>query len=90
MMRTLTISAILLLVVFTTHAQINIVVKGKITDYKNNPVPNVSISQLGTHNGTTSNTKGFYAIDVTYEDSCVIEFSGVEYLKKTIIIYPTN
>jgi hypothetical protein len=90
MMRTLTIFAILLLVVFTAHAQINIVVKGRITDYKNNSVPNVSISQLGTHNGTTSNTKGFYAIDVTYEDSCVIEFSGVEYLKKTIIIYPTN
>ena len=90
MMRTLLLAAILSMVLFTANAQINIVVKGKITDYKNTPIANISISQVGTHNGTTSNSKGFYAIEVTYEDSCVIEFSGVEYLRKRIIIYPTN
>ncbi len=90
MMQRISIIATLLFFSFTVHAQITLVVKGKITDTKNNPVANASVIQTGTGNGTTSNNKGFYALEVEYEDSCVIEFSGLEYAKRTLVIYASN
>ena len=90
MMQRISIIAALLLLSCSVHAQITLVVKGKITDNKNNPVANASINQLGTANATVSNNKGFYAIEVEYEDSCVIEFSSIEYAKRTLVIYASN
>lgn len=90
MMYRLFIVAVNLFFAFSASAQINIMVKGKITDSENNAIANVSVSQVGTNNGTISNSKGFYALDVSYEDSCVIEFSRLEYNKRTIVIYTTN
>ena len=90
MMKKISISASLLLFIFTVHAQTILVVKGKITDSKNNPVSNVSVLQIGTNNGTISSNKGFYSLELEYEDSCVIEFSNIELGKKTIVFYPSN
>ena len=89
-MKKISISASLLLFIFTVHAQTILVVKGKITDSKNNPVSNVSVLQIGTNNGTISSNKGFYSLELEYEDSCVIEFSNIELGKKTIVFYPSN
>ena len=66
-MQRISIIAALLLLSCSVHAQITLVVKGKITDNKNNPVANASINQLGTANATVSNNKGFYAIEVENE-----------------------
>jgi len=90
MMSRFPILTALLLCCFSVYAQISVIVKGKITDSRNNPITNASIIQTGTNNGTVSNNKGYYALEVEYEDSCVIEFSGIEYQRKIIIIYPTN
>lgn len=73
-----------------TQAQSRLVVKGKITNASGQAVANAAVIQLGTTNGTTSNNKGFYALDVEFEDSCVVEFSELEFGKRTIVIFPTN
>src|SRR4051812_35562794 len=90
MMKKITISLLFLFIIFSTVAQVSVVVKGKITDGDDHPVSNASVLQLGTNNGSTSNAKGFYSLEVEYEDSCIIEFSSVEFGKKTIVLYPTN
>lgn len=89
-MKKISITTSLLFVLLMLHAQVSLVVKGKITDANNNPVANASVLQLGTGNGTTSNSKGFYALEVEYEDSCVIEFSHLEMGKHSIVLYPSN
>ena len=90
MMKKISISASLLLFIFIAPAQTILVLKGKITDSKNNPVSNVSVLQIGTNNGTISSNKGYYSLELEYEDSCVIEFSNIELGKKTIVFYPSN
>ncbi len=90
MMQRFSIIAILLFLSCTINAQIALVVKGKLTDSKSNPVSNASIIQLGTTNATTSNNKGYYAIEVDYEDSCIVEFSSIEFGKRTVVIYASN
>lgn len=90
MMLRLPIIIITLCSCFTTYAQINVIIKGKIYDTQNNAISNVSITQVGTSKGAISNNKGYYALEVEYEDSCIIEFSRLEYIKKTIVLYPTN
>ncbi len=90
MMPKISISVLCSLIFFSMHAQVSLVLKGKITDAGNNPVSNVSILQSGTNNGTTSNSKGFYSIKLEYEDSCVVEFSSVDLGRKYIVLYPTN
>ncbi len=90
MMKKILISSSLLFFIVIAHAQTSLVIKGKITDSKNNPIANVNILQIGTNNGTTSNNKGLYALEVEYDDSCVIEFSNVELGKRTIVLFPSN
>ena len=84
------LSFCLLLQVLFLPAQVRVVIKGKITDSDKNPVSNATILQVGTNNGTVSNGKGFYALDVEYEDSCVIEYSSLAFGKRTHVFYPTN
>ncbi len=86
----ISISVICSLIFFSLHAQVSLVLKGKITDANNNPVANVSVLQSGTNNGTISNNKGFYSLKMEYDDSCVVEFSSVDLGRKYIVLYPTN
>lgn len=86
----ISISVICSLIFFSLHAQVSLVLKGKITDANNNPVANVSVLQSGTNNGTISNNKGFYSLKLEYDDSCVVEFSSVDLGRKYIVLYPTN
>lgn len=79
-----------LLLSLCTLAQTRLVVKGKITNINGDGVSEVNIIQTGTKNTTTSNSKGYYNIEVEYEDSCMLEFSHVEYGKKYITLLPTN
>lgn len=90
MLSKISISVLCSLFYFSIHAQVSLVLKGKITDANDNPVSNVSVLQSGTNNGTTSNSKGFYSIKLEYEDSCVVEFSSVDLGRKYIVLYPTN
>ena len=90
MMHKLSITAALLFLISVANAQIVLTVTGKITDAKNNAVANASVLQLGTQNGTTSNNKGFYNLEIEYEDSCVIEFTHAEFGTRTIVIYASN
>ncbi|HMV15538.1 MAG TPA: carboxypeptidase-like regulatory domain-containing protein [Chitinophagales bacterium] len=90
MMQKIIILTTLLLFSITISAQTRLVVKGKISDENNNAISNVSVIQVGTTNGTTTSHKGYYAIEVEYDDSCVIEFSGLAYLRKSIVLFPSN
>jgi len=90
MMQKISITAALLLFFIVAHAQIVLSIRGKITDANKNAVANATITQVGTNNGTTSNNKGIYNLEVEYEDSCVVEFNHVEFGKKTIVIYASN
>jgi hypothetical protein len=87
MMRKISITTALLLFFIVAHAQIVLSIRGKITDANKNAVANATITQVGTNNGTTSNNKGIYNLEVEYEDSCILEFNHVEFGKKTIVIY---
>ncbi len=90
MMRKISISISLLFIVSIAFAQNRLVVKGKVSDAKNNGIGNVSVLQVGTSNATTTNKNGFYNLDVEYDDSCVVEISDMEYGKKSFVIFSTN
>lgn len=80
----------LLFFFLTTQAQTRLVIQGKITNAAGTAVSDVNIIQAGTNNSTTSNNKGFYALEVEYEDSCVLEFSHIEFGKKQLTFGPSN
>ena len=53
-------------------------IRGKVTDEKGSGLPGVSIVERGTQNGTTTNTEGEFALDVTDKEAILI-FSFIGY-----------
>ena len=49
--------------VLVTHAQV-IKVNGKVTDQNNLPVPNSTVREKGTKNGTSADAQGVFVITV--------------------------
>lgn len=74
----------LALVVLNASAQNNILVKGRITNEKSQPVPDVSVVVQGTSTGTTTNANGEFQINAPSNGTLVI--SSVGYPTKEIAI----
>jgi hypothetical protein len=77
---------LLLFILFSciNYAQI----KGIVTDEKGNPLPNVTIFEENTYNGTTSNEQGYYELNVKKlgKHSIVFQFLGFKTQKIAIDI----
>jgi TonB-linked SusC/RagA family outer membrane protein len=58
-------------------------VTGRITDTRNNPLPNVTVQEKGTSNGTSTKELGTFSINVTSENA-VLVFSSVGFLDQEI------
>jgi hypothetical protein len=73
---------LLLLVSFTNYAQI----KGTVSDDKGNPLPFVTVFEEDSYNGTTSNEKGNYELNVKTagKHSVVFQYLGFKTQKTTI------
>jgi len=57
-------------------------IKGKVTDEKNSPLPGVSVSIKGTREGTMTDGSGHYSISAP--DKAVLYFSYIGYLSKEV------
>jgi hypothetical protein len=73
---------LLILVSFTNYAQI----KGTVSDDKGNPLPFVTVFEEDSYNGTTSNEKGNYELNVKTagKHSVVFQYLGFKTQKTTI------
>jgi TonB-linked SusC/RagA family outer membrane protein len=58
-------------------------VAGRIIDTRNKPLPNVTVQEKGTSNGTTTGEHGTFTINVTSENA-VLVFSSVGFLDQEI------
>jgi hypothetical protein len=75
------LSFLLLLIAFNSVAQI----KGSVTDSQGNPLPFVNIFEENTYNGTTSNEKGRFTLNVKSENPTIIfQYLGYKTVRKTI------
>jgi len=83
-MKTKLFSALVLLCVFASFAQI----KGTVTDDKNKPLPFVNIFLENTYKGTTSNEDGNYELNISEEKkyTIVFQFLGYKTVKKQVDI----
>ncbi|MES2107851.1 MAG: TonB-dependent receptor [Bacteroidota bacterium] len=72
----------LLLSVLSVHAQSTRVVTGTVTDEKNEPLPGVTVSIVGTDRGTNTDLKGNYSISAKSDD--ILRFTFIGYVKKEI------
>lgn len=60
-------------------------IKGTVTDNKGNPLPFVNIFEENTYNGTTTNEKGKFTLNVKNENATVIfQYLGYKTIKRTI------
>jgi len=72
------------LLVLSALAQNGILVKGRITNERNQPIANVSVVVKGTSNGTTTNDNGDFEISAPSNGTLVV--SSVGYPTKEILI----
>ena len=80
----------LILYSLATYAQGRLLVYGKVTNAANEPLELVSVVQLNTLKGTTSDSYGNYEIEVVRRDSITIIFSRMGSEKVTKTINPTS
>lgn len=79
---------ILLLTIFITsftYAQ-QVKIAGKVLNYQKQPLENVSVSQLHSHNGVMTNARGEYLISVSSGDSVRLVFSLLGYNQHQYIL----
>lgn len=69
---------IFMFVGFTVFAQGQYTVKSKVLDDRKEPLPGVTVVEIGTHNGTTTDVNGNFIIKVASEKS-VIKISYLGY-----------
>ncbi|GJM27462.1 MAG: SusC/RagA family TonB-linked outer membrane protein [Cyclobacteriaceae bacterium] len=69
--------------VSSTYEELSI--SGKVTDENDNPLPGVSVLVKGTTLGTTTNTEGYFELEVPDTESIIV-FSFVGYLSQEILI----
>jgi len=64
---------------FTGFAQEKFTVKSKVLDERKDPIPGVSVLEVGTHNGTSTDLKGNFVLKVASEKSVIkISFLGYQ------------
>lgn len=61
-----------------------VIVKGKVTDAKGEPLIGVNIRVQGTNQGTTTDVNGNFSINAP--DKAVLEISYIGYEKKTVVV----
>ncbi|MDR1883878.1 MAG: TonB-dependent receptor [Prevotella sp.] len=76
---------LLFLIPASAHAQ-KVKIAGFITDKDLRPLEQVYVSQFNTSNGTYTNNRGFYELEVTPGDSLKIIFSSTGYQKHQYVI----
>ena len=55
------------------------VISGKVTDYRDNPLPGVTVKIKGTAVGTSTNSSGIYSLPITTSDAVLIfSFIGMK------------
>src|SRR5688500_8915375 len=64
--------------------QQNKTVKGKVTDEQGKPVPDVSVLQKGTSNGTVTSATGDFSISVP--DNAVLIFTSVGFANQEMVV----
>ena len=73
---------ILLMLVASAHtvmAWANIKIEGKVSDERNSPIEFATVRVAGSALGTTTNSKGEYAITVSDRDTLLVVFSCIGY-----------
>ena len=73
-----------LIVISSTEADQNIIVTGKITNDKNEPLSGVSIIVKGSSNGTTTDANGSFSISVP--ENATLEISSIGYTQQEIAV----
>src|SRR3954466_2092994 len=58
-------------------------VTGRVSDTRNNPLPNVSVQEKGTSNGTSTKEHGTFSINVS-DENAVLVISSVGFLDQEI------
>ncbi|WP_183576833.1 SusC/RagA family TonB-linked outer membrane protein [Mucilaginibacter sp. X5P1] len=77
-MRKLLFILLLIFFAFNSYAQ-NLVIKGKVTDDKGNPLPGVTITLKETQIRTITNQDGMYAINLGAATSRLLVFTYISY-----------
>ena len=80
-----TIFLLALLITSFTYAQ-QVKIAGKVYDFRKQPLENVSVSEMHSRNGVTTNAKGEYSISVISKDSVKIIFSLLGYNQHQYVI----
>lgn len=81
--------AILLLSIFIScsiYSQ-HIVITGKVSGSQNQPLDKVSISQVGTHNGALSDSRGNYSFRISSQDTVKVVFSSIGFNEYEYVFY---
>lgn len=65
-------------------------IKGLVTDENNNPLPLVTVLVDNTYNGTTTNEKGVYELNVKQKGKHTIVFQYLGFKTKRITVNPEN
>lgn len=60
-------------------------VTGRVTDTRNNPLPNVTVQEKGTSNGTSTKEHGTYSLNVSGENA-VLVISSVGFLDQEVAV----
>ena len=79
---------IYLLLFFSIFTQAQI--KGTVTDQKGNPLPNVTIYEEKTYNGTTSNEKGVFQLTLKIKEKNTLVFQYLGYKTRKISFSTEN
>lgn len=61
-------------------------IKGKVVNSEGNPLEGVSVNVVGTTIGSTTNSDGFYVINIGDNSSVVLEFSSIGYQRKSVTV----
>ncbi len=74
---------------FFAYSQTGRVIKGSVTDEKNQPLPGVSVMVAGTSNGVASDVDGKYAITIS-GNQAMLRFTSVGFTTKEVQVANSN
>ncbi len=77
------IYSLIILLCISSFAFAQVVVTGKVSDSKGNPLPGVTVIEKGTSNGTSTKADGTFSLSVKSND-VLLEFSFIGYKKQEV------
>jgi len=75
-----------IILISTSAGAQKIKITGIISNHKNEPLENVAISQVGTTNGSYTNNRGYYQLNVSTKDSVKIVYTLIGYQRQQFIL----